>query len=196
MYIKKKIAAIALAVISLLAAGQVPAAGADDSASAVAVAEKAATELMTALKTELQAAMRKGGPVAAIDICSTRAQALSAEIPGRSNRLDVTVKRTSLKFRNPANRPTPEEERVLRNFAAQLQEGAALQPTTRRTNTALHYYRPILTEPLCLSCHGDPDHMDTAVLEALRQRYPEDMAAGYNAGELRGMVSVTVPAAP
>ena len=195
MQIHKNTVAIVLAGISLLASVQILTAGSTQSGSAAAVADKAAGELMTALKAELQAAMQKGGPAAAIDICSSRAQALTAEIPARINRPDVILKRTSMQYRNPANRPTREEERALNQFAARLSKGAALQPIIEETKTALHYYRPMLTEPLCLSCHGDPGRMDPAVLEALRQRYPEDRAVGFAAGDLRGMVSVTVPSA-
>jgi len=189
-------AALLLAALLLLAAGRLATAEPITGTNDAALAKRAADELMAALKNELQAAIQKGGPVAAVDICSTRAQALTAEIPARIGRPDVTVKRTSLKFRNPANRPTPEEKLLLQRFAAQLQEGKTLQPVTQANGGGLSYYRPIITEKLCLTCHGDPTQMDSAVRALLRQRYPRDRAVGFAAGDLRGMVSITLPAAP
>lgn len=186
------IASAAFAAVILLAAGALPT-GADNDGTAAAVAEKAAAELMTVMGAELQEAMQTGGPVAAIDICGTRAQALGAEIPQRMGRPDITIRRTSLQVRNPANMPSPEEKKVLRQFAEKLRDGSALQPVSRHTKTGLTYYRPILTKPLCLACHGDPARMDPAVRETLRRRYPGDSAVGFSAGELRGMISVTVP---
>lgn len=181
-----------LAAVILLAGRHAATAGAGDADTSVA--EKAAAELMTAMGAELQEAMKAGGPVAAIDICGTRAQALSAEIPRRIGRPDITIRRTALKVRNPANMPSPEEKKVLRQFADKLPDGTALQPFSRHTKTGRTYYRPILTKALCLACHGQAERMDPAVRKALGKRYPEDRAVGFAEGDLRGMICVTVPA--
>jgi hypothetical protein len=36
--------------------------------------------------------------------------------------------------------------------------------------------------------------MDPAVRTALEETYPEDLATGYEAGDFRGLIRVTVPA--
>jgi hypothetical protein len=157
-----------------------------------AVAKKAAVELMTVLKKELQTAMQTGGPVTAIKICSTRAQALTAEIPVRIGKPDMIIKRTSLKYRNPVNKPTHEEMLVLQRFADQLRDGQPLKPLTERKGKALRYYQPLQVTPLCLACHGRPQDMKAEVRELLRRHYPNDLAVGFAPGDLRGMISITV----
>jgi hypothetical protein len=164
-----------------------------DCDSDLAVAEKAAAELMITMKNELQAAMQNGGPVGAVGICSTRAQILTTEIPARIGRPDIAIKRTSLKFRNPANRPTHEEELILQLFTEQLKQGIKLQPLTKKTKKILRYYYPLQTAPLCLNCHGKPEDLNPEVRALLQRYYPQDKATGFAAGDLRGMIRITVP---
>jgi hypothetical protein len=46
--------------------------------------------------------------------------------------------------------------------------------------------RPLVVEPVCLTCHGPKDTVAVSVRERLAALYPEDAALGYTAGELRG----------
>ena len=55
------------------------------------------------------------------------------------------------------------------------------------------YVEPILTQPLCLTCHGDVQ--DPALLERIKADYPEDRATGFEAGELRGVFWIEYPVA-
>ncbi|WP_417914836.1 c-type heme family protein [Candidatus Electronema sp. JM] len=52
------------------------------------------------------------------------------------------------------------------------------------------YAQPLLLEQGCLQCHGDPKDAPRAVLE----KYGSEKAFGYKVGQVRGIVSVTVPA--
>jgi hypothetical protein len=44
---------------------------------------------------------------------------------------------------------------------------------------------------MCTPCHGE--RLTAAVQDAVRVRYPDDRATGYQPGDLRGAVSVRVP---
>ncbi|MBU0678495.1 MAG: DUF3365 domain-containing protein [Verrucomicrobia bacterium] len=52
------------------------------------------------------------------------------------------------------------------------------------------YYKPLIVQPICLQCHGDPETFSPAVRTILEERYPEDNAVGYRAGDLRGLIKV------
>jgi hypothetical protein len=49
-----------------------------------------------------------------------------------------------------------------------------------------------MVQERCLQCHGDPAKFTPEVRKILASRYPADMATGYKAGDLRGMLSVRV----
>ena len=53
------------------------------------------------------------------------------------------------------------------------------------------WVEPLYVAPPCLTCHGTEV---PAKLEAhIREVYPEDRATGFEAGEFRGVVWVTMP---
>ena len=52
----------------------------------------------------------------------------------------------------------------------------------------IHYARPIWIEPYCLNCHGEKEQADPTV----RELY--DTAYDYRVGELRGILSIKIPA--
>jgi len=55
------------------------------------------------------------------------------------------------------------------------------------------YYKPLIVQPLCLTCHGDKLTMDKSVREEIKKIYPNDMATGYKAGDFRGVIRVSIP---
>jgi len=108
----------------------------------------------------------------------------------------MAVKRTSFRYRNPSNAPDEAEEMALRYFEETLAEGgqAPSSYVQKVSDTEYRYYQPLFVGDVCLQCHGDPAAMDPAVRETLQAEYPRDLATGYEAGDFRGLVRVTVPA--
>jgi hypothetical protein len=155
-------------------------------------AQAAAGALGGELQRELFGALEEGGPLLAVDVCSVRAQEISA---GQSSE-GLTVRRVSLRTRNPLNRPDPYETLRLETFAAAHAAGdlpaEEAEVVVEDEGPVLRFLRPIMIAEPCLACHGDPGAIDPAVLELIRTRYPEDLAVGYSAGELRGAISVRV----
>lgn len=148
-------------------------------------------ELLQPFKSELQRALQEGmaeGPVAAIDACRLKAPAIAADQAHNG----IVVGRSSHRLRNPDNAPAPWMEPVLAEY---------LSDPGRRVPRALvlsanrrAYVEPIITQPLCLTCHGAEVTAD--VRDALARDYPQDAATGFKAGDLRGIYWVTFDALP
>lgn len=160
-------------------------------AEAVARARTAADGLGKDLQTRLFAALDSGGPAQAIAYCADSAQALSARHASEG----VYIRRVSLRVRNTANRPDGAEDRELRRLDSLKEAGALPGEVVRmgRLATGEHvveYMRPIVVQERCLACHGSRDQLAPAVRTLLAARYPADQATGYQAGDLRGMISV------
>jgi len=165
-------------------------------AEALARAREAADAMGGALQGRLFAALDEGGAMLAVDVCSVEAQAISQEFSAA----DLSVRRVSLLTRNPINDPDAWEEQRLRTMAASLDAGEALgeraEVVLQDGERTLRLVRPILVAPPCLACHGDAASIDPPVLELIRSRYPDDRAVGYEAGDLRGAVSVQLRLGP
>jgi len=149
--------------------------------------------LMGTLQTNLVAAMQEGGPSYAVEFCAGEALALTDSV-ARQLGSGISLKRVSEHHRNPVNAPDAAEVRALRHFQDALAESGSLpEDWVQQTATGeLRYYRPLVIAEPCLACHGNADSLDPAVAEAIAARYPDDRATGYEIGDLRGVVRVTV----
>jgi hypothetical protein len=137
--------------------------------------------------------MQVGGPVNAVDFCSTSARELTA---GVATEQGLDIKRTSMRYRNPANAPDQDETEALRYYESALaQTGELPGPWVQKAGRdEYRFYRPLLVAPPCLNCHGSADEIDPAVQAILDERYPDDLATDYAVGDFRGVVRVSVPA--
>ncbi|MEX1114566.1 MAG: DUF3365 domain-containing protein [Akkermansiaceae bacterium] len=151
-------------------------------------------EASAKLIAALTDAIAKDGAASAIAVCSERAPEIAAEV-GKTH--GVTVRRASEKPRNSKNAATDTEKKLLAAFAADLQKKQPPKPqfiTDPDQSTTL--FAPIvISNPLCLQCHGAPDRdIAPTTLTAIQKLYPADKATGYKSGDLRGLWSVTFPA--
>lgn len=162
---------------------QTPAAQALDDAR-IEAARKVARGFAEALQGALRGAITESGPVAAIDICSTRAPALAAAAATD----EFTVRRVGTRVRNKrTNAPRPEDRAVLDRFAAMPPQQRAQAHEVRTVDGRLTVYLPIaIGDPVCLTCHGPRDQIPPDVRQKLGELYADDEATGYALGELRG----------
>lgn len=150
-------------------------------------------KLAMSLQQELRAALQTGDIAGAVSTCHIQAPEITHEL----NAGDIHIKRTSLKWRNPENAPDQWERDALVNFIEQLDNGVAaknLQQVAVIENEhgkTLRYIRPIMTKDLCLNCHGDKANMLDDVKAVLSEKYPDDLATGFSAGQLRGAFSMS-----
>ena len=153
-----------------------------------------ADQLTAELKTELGAAMQSGGPVAAIEVCRTRAPSIAARLSSESG---AVVGRTALRLRNPANAPDEVSRALLQRFATEMPgatpaPGASLPEGALELRTAggveRRYVRAIVLQAPCVTCHGKV--LAPELREAIAAAYPQDAATGFDPGDLRGAVVV------
>ncbi len=167
----------------------------EEAARAIALGAPAAGALGEGLLARLAHAIDSEGLEGATSFCSEAAIPITEEIEA-AQAADLSMKRTTLRWRNPDNAPDQWEERVLRYLEA-LEgfdpESVPVELTAQGPGQSLRYYRPLRAAPMCLNCHGDEGEMDPRVLDIIRENYPEDRATGYEAGELRGVIRVEIP---
>jgi hypothetical protein len=152
--------------------------------------------LLKTLKKELKAAIAAGGFPNAIEVCNLKAISLTESAIMNQNSI-LNVKRTSYNFRNPLNEPDSIEKLALNYYTALVAEKKSLpeiyiQKITEHNQNWFRYYKPIMMEQLCLGCHGQQAIMDTTVVNLLAKLYPQDEAVGYEVGDFRGLISVTI----
>jgi hypothetical protein len=191
-FIWRALASVLLAVPLLVACR--PAAESGANARLPAALETAARERGRAiasqafalLSTNLAQALAAGGITNALPYCSERAYPLT-ELVAATNQ--VRLRRITHKPRNPTNEVAAGELAILRGFQLALGRGEQPAPIVRArgTDTVVFYSPIVITNPLCLQCHGvvGQDILpDTAAL--LRKLYPRDLATGFKPGDLRG----------
>jgi len=141
----------------------------------------------SALKGELMAGMKAGGPVGALDICKMEAPKIAAAHAHSG----WSIKRVSDRNRNPQNLPDSIEADILDRFIEGKATPAAFGRWVR-PDSLYQYYAPIVTGKLCLNCHGDAASLASGVPEKLKELYPDDRAVGYKEGDIRGLFVVEV----
>ena len=166
----------------------------DDAPSELAPAIARAGEGMTALQSALQDALMEAlaseGPVAAVHVCAREAYVLAAVTAEQQG---IAIGRTSHALRNPKNAPRPWA-------AAIVAEGGSV-PFARAHGWAVDLgdrvgvLQPIQTRDTCIICHGAPAALPPEITAALGERYPEDRATGFAAGQVRGWLWAEVPKA-
>ena len=151
------------------------------------VSKLAQTELLK----NVSLAMKKGGPVYAIEFCNLKAMPLMDSL---SKLYNCQIKRIAIKYRNPADmRKAGKEIEQLNQYQTTFERGESLTPTIHLFEDRIEYYKPImLGKPACLKCHGDPDkHIAKETLKKINERYPNDLATGFALKDFRGAWKIT-----
>ena len=153
---------------------------------------EAAAGLQQELSATLMAALQSGRPAQAIEVCNVEASGIAARLSGQAG---ARVGRTALRVRNPGNAPDADARSVMTAFQRDLAAEAAAPPPehfeTRHDGSA-RYMSAIVTQPLCVVCHGA--ELAPEVAAAIGRHYPSDQATGFVVGELRGAFVVEWPA--
>lgn len=196
MWMKKAVLGLSLLVLGGCGSSAPPSDGtAFNKQKVIEMGNAGYTQLNMTLRAELDKAIAAGGPVNGVQVCSTKALALTAQI-GQEIGDGVKIKRTSFKYRNPANAPDQHDKEALQYFEKELKEKGELptefvQPVPEEGT--VRYYKALVVQPLCLKCHGDPAAMSDELRATLKERYPDDKATGFKDGDLRGLVRVSIP---
>ena len=151
--------------------------------------------MLKELGQKLQGAMAEGGAVNAIGVCNTQAPDIAGRV---STQNQVKLSRVGTRTRNPVmGVPNDWQAKALAQFDAALARGEkpADLEFSETVNTAsgkeFHFAKPIVLQPMCVSCHGSPEQISPEVKAKLSELYPNDKAVGYQPGQLRGAVVLT-----
>ncbi len=141
------------------------------------------------LSSVLKSKMKEGGVHEAISYCNISAFSLVDSISKANN---ATIKRVSLKYRNPANQPDSLETVVINNYQHAIDNKMEVNPLVYSNGSTNKFFAPIITKELCLSCHGTPgNHLSEADYAFIKEKYPYDKAINFNSGDLRGIWSIS-----
>ena len=149
--------------------------------------------MLKELGQKLQSAMAEGGAVNAIGVCNTQAPEIAARV---SSQNQVKLSRVGTRARNPVmGVPNDWQAKALAQFEAGLARGdkpADLEFSETVTkpdgSKEFHFAKPIVLQPMCVACHGNPEQISPEVKAKLSELYPQDKAVNYQPGQLRGAV--------
>ena len=152
-------------------------------------AEKTIMVFQKALKGELMAAMQKGGPKAAVEICNEKAPQIAEKMNLEQG---VTISRTSLKVRNSNNKPNDWEKEILQDFENRRTDGEAANSISayKYDGEVFTYIKPIPMMGMCAACHGT--NVSKPLYEHISKYYPDDAAIGFKPGDIRGAFIVKI----
>ncbi len=165
--------------------------GSIDKKAAVAEAKMIAKAFGGALKSELKAALKSGGPVNGLSVCNKQAAPIAKQLAKEKNAL---ISRVSLKNRNPLNVPNDWQKAVLEDFDMRAAKGEDVakmgfaEVVEHEGKKQIRFMKALPVVDVCLKCHGANIAED--VTAKLAELYPEDKAVGYQKGQVRGAVVV------
>jgi len=140
------------------------------------------------LNARLVAALQRGGAEEAVAFCTLQGLPLLDSLEDAHG---VRFKRAAVRYRNPENRANAQEEERIIRYEAALAEGRSLEPeVVREPDGSTRFFAPILLAPHCAQCHGK--EIEPGLMAAIRARYPEDRATGFDVGQVRGLWSLTL----
>ena len=150
---------------------------------------KYALETQGVLGKNLMQAIRKEGTLGALSFCNEKAYPLTDSMAVVHN---ATIKRVSDKPRNQDNQANVVELEYIETFKQIIANEESPNSIVKDSDAKVQVYYPILTNAMCLQCHGQPNKsIESSTLSQLTILYPKDKAVGYDVNEVRGIWSVT-----
>jgi len=148
--------------------------------------------LLKTLGSNMKKNMKAGGPMQALDFCSKEAYTLTEKV-NKELPQGVSIKRITLKERNPANL-AENDEAVILEALAKLKSANVILPKMVIEKVDAHTYKVykplVINKQVCLKCHGDIQN--NKLKAEIEKRYPADKATHYKMGDLRGAIVTTI----
>ncbi|HRE59262.1 MAG TPA: DUF3365 domain-containing protein [Candidatus Kapabacteria bacterium] len=153
--------------------------------SPLEMGENIAIQTKSILGKNLLNAINSLGVENALSFCSLKAIPITDSM---ALALKATIKRVSDKNRNPNNKANTEELAYIASIKEAMTKKLPIKPQlTSINNTSIGYY-PILTNTMCLQCHGEySKDINPKTFAKITSLYPDDKATGYKVDELRGI---------
>ncbi|MEW5789162.1 MAG: DUF3365 domain-containing protein [Pseudomonadota bacterium] len=185
-----------LSLLTLLLAGCASAPSSEKVAALNDEARQTAAGLVQTLGGELKGAMTAGGPANAIGVCKEKAPQIAKAAMEKTG---FQIRRVSPNNRNPKAVPDAWESQALADLDKRLAAGE--KPETLDMHAVVdtpdgkvfRYAKALVTQPVCVNCHGPADKLSPEVKDKLAAEYPHDKAVGYAPGMIRGVLSMKKP---
>lgn len=133
--------------------------------------------------------LQQNGAVAALEFCNEKAYPLTDSMAIVHH---AKIKRVSDKPRNTNNLANENELEYIEFFKSKIHNNESYEPILTNENGITDFYSPIVTNTMCLNCHGVPGtNIDPKVTQILNDKYPYDQATGYKENEVRGIWSIS-----
>lgn len=140
------------------------------------------------LGKNLMGKIQSEGTIGALEFCNIQAIPLTDSMSKVHHAL---ISRVTDKPRNQDNLASEDELSTLSFFKFKASENAEQAPVIKEENGKTYFYFPIMTNSMCMQCHGKPGtDIENSTLAAIKAKYPEDKATGYGVNEVRGMWKV------
>lgn len=151
--------------------------------------KKYASASKAALGKKLMSAIAKNGPEGAVKFCNANALQITDSL---SLAYGAKIRRVTDKPRNPLNQANKKELMHIADFKEKLVSGDEMSPIMDLVDGQVNFYSPIITNAMCLQCHGKPEAQIAApTLSKLDKLYPKDMAREYQENEVRGIWAIS-----
>ncbi|MBX3045354.1 MAG: DUF3365 domain-containing protein [Candidatus Kapabacteria bacterium] len=146
-------------------------------------------ESFNTIRLSLMQAMGANGISGAVEFCNLAAYPLTDSL---SEVFNAEIRRTTKQWRNPKNAPRDYELKILEEFEKIHSEGRLIKDSVfSLSDEEILYVRPIYIQGLCLNCHGSVGStLSNDNYDVIKKLYPDDNAADYKSGDLRGMWTV------
>ena len=139
----------------------------------------------SALGQNLIKAISEGGTAHAIEFCNIRAIPITDSLAQLQN---AQIKRVSDNNRNPYNAANADELNYIKKVKEQIASKEEFNGEVKLIDGKWVGYYPIITNAMCLQCHGKPkEDIEPSTLAMIDEKYPNDLAKGYAINELRGI---------
>ena len=137
------------------------------------------------LGKNLLSAIKTNGADGAVTFCNEKAIALTDSM---AQALNASIKRVSDNNRNPNNAANETELAYIQQAKSDIEENGKASPKVIEQNGKMVGYYPIMTNKMCMQCHGKPTlDITSKTLSTINTLYPEDKATGYLENQLRGI---------
>ncbi len=188
---------IAAAGLLAVLAGATVAGPEEPPRAALEDARKAATELVSSVRSELLKAIEQSGPLRAMVVCKYTTPEIASAV---SRKFGARVTRVSLGPRNPVlGWGDPWEQKVLMDFDERVARGEKAdgmeqyEVVNEPSGRFLRYLRALPMQPVCMNCHGPADQISESIRSQIGHDYPHDKATGFQLGRIRGGVTYKKP---
>lgn len=152
---------------------------------------KYASTTKATLGKNLTGAIMEGGTEHALDFCNVQAMPLTDSMSQLHNAKITRVSDKARNSNNAANAKELEQIQYYKDLIAEGKSGKDIKPNVEIEGNSVHFYYPIITNEMCLQCHGTKEEVvKPATLAMLADLYPEDKATGYGDNEVRGVWSI------